>query len=112
MAVRARRDLVAHRVAAGNQLRAHLAVAFPAAIGLFYELDSPVSLAFLARFGSQDAADGLDEQQLAAWLATLPARGTRPRPACCTPGCRRLPVAPTAPTAPPGQGSPPPSPPR
>ena len=30
MAVRARRDLVAHRVAAGNQLRAHLAVAFPA----------------------------------------------------------------------------------
>ena len=29
-AVRARRDLVAHRVAACNQLRAHLAVAFPA----------------------------------------------------------------------------------
>ena len=54
--MRARKDLVAHRVAAANQLRAHLAVAFPAAIGLFHELDSPLSLAFLARFGSQDAA--------------------------------------------------------
>ena len=80
MAVRARRDLVVHRVAACNQLRAHLGAAFPGAVGLFCELDSPVSLAFLARFGSQDAADGLDEQQLASWLATLPARGS-PAPA-------------------------------
>ena len=65
-AVRARKDLVAHRVAACNQLRAHLAVAFPAAIGLFFDLDSPISLAFLTRFGSQDAAAPLDEQALAA----------------------------------------------
>src|SRR5713226_946823 len=49
-AVRARRDLVGHRVAACNQLRAHLALVFPGAIGLFAGLDSPVSLAFLARF--------------------------------------------------------------
>ena len=48
-AVRARRDLVAHRIAACNQLRAHLAVAFPGAVGLFAQLDSPISLAFLAR---------------------------------------------------------------
>ena len=47
-AVRARKDLVGHRVAACNQLRAQLAVAFPAAVGLFCELDSPISLAFLA----------------------------------------------------------------
>jgi transposase len=67
-AVRARRDLVAHRVAACNQLRAHLAAAFPAAAGLFHDLDSPVSLAFLARFGCQDAAAGLDEQQMTQWL--------------------------------------------
>jgi transposase len=67
-AVRARRDLVAHRVAACNQLRAHLAVAFPAAVGLFYELDSPISLAFLARFGCHDAAAQLSEQQMAQWL--------------------------------------------
>ena len=60
-AVRARRDLVAHRIAACNQLRAHLAVAFPGAVGLFARLDSPISLAFLARFGSQDAAGQLSE---------------------------------------------------
>jgi len=53
--VRARRDMVAHRVAACNLLRAHLAVAFPPAVGLFYELDSPISLAFMARYGSHDA---------------------------------------------------------
>ena len=80
MAVRARRDLVAHRVAAGNQLRAHLAVAFPAGVRLFHDLDSPISLAFLARFGSQDAAAGLDEQAIGAWLATIAVRG-RPAPA-------------------------------
>ena len=80
MAVRARRDLVRHRVAACNQLRAHLAVAFPAGIALFHDLDSPISLAFLARFGSQDAAAGLDEQAIGAWLATIAARG-RPAPA-------------------------------
>jgi transposase len=74
-AVRARKDLVAHRVAACNQLRAHLAVAFPAAIGLFFDLDSPISLAFLASFASQDAAAGLDEQAIQAWLKTIPDRG-------------------------------------
>ena len=74
-AVRARRDLVAHRVSACNQLRAHLAVAFPGAVGLFSELDSPVSLAFLAAFPGQQAAARLDEQALAAWLATVPRRG-------------------------------------
>lgn len=84
-AVRARKDLVGHRVAACNQLRAQLAVAFPAAVGLFCELDSPISLAFLASFGSQDAAGQLDEQGLAAWLKTIPARG---RPACPRTGSR------------------------
>jgi transposase len=74
-AVRARKDLVAHRVSACNQLRAHLAVAFPGAIGLFSELDSPLSLAFLAAFPGQQAAARLDEQALAAWLATVPRRG-------------------------------------
>jgi hypothetical protein len=62
-------------VAACNQLRAHLAVAFPAAIGLLFDLGSPVSLAFLARFGSQDAAGQLDEQVIAGWLKTIPVRG-------------------------------------
>jgi Transposase len=67
-AVRARRDLVAHRIAACNQLRAHLAASFPAGAGLFASLDSQISLVFLARFGSQDAAGTLSEDDLAAWL--------------------------------------------
>ena len=75
-AVRARRDLVAHRVAVCNQLRAHLAAAFPGALRLFSELDSQISLAFLGRFGSQEAAGPLDEQVLAAWLAASPRRGS------------------------------------
>ena len=80
MAVRARRDLVRHRVAVCNQLRARLAIAFPAGIRLFHDLDSPISLAFLARFGRQDTAAGLDEQAIGAWLATIAVRG-RPAPA-------------------------------
>jgi transposase len=67
-AVRARRALVAHRVAACNQLRAHLQGCFPGAVGLFAELDSPVSLAFLARFDCQDRADWLSPRRMAAWL--------------------------------------------
>ena len=94
-AVRARKDLVAHRVAAANQLRAHLAVAFPAAAGLFSELDSPLSLAFLARFGSQDAAARLDENAIAGWLETVPARGN-PAPAGVL--CARLRSAPAGAT--------------
>jgi transposase len=50
-ACQARKDLVVHRVAVGNQLRAHLLVSFPAAAGLFCRLESAVSLAFLARSG-------------------------------------------------------------
>jgi transposase len=56
---RARKDLVTHRVAAANQLRAHLKTVFPGAVGLFAHLDSPTSLAFLTRFDCQDRADWL-----------------------------------------------------
>ncbi|MGW3472667.1 IS110 family transposase [Saccharopolyspora sp. NPDC000995] len=69
--VRARRDLVAHRVAVCNQLRAHLQHAFPAAVGFFAELDSPISLAFLARFDCQDRADWLSAKRLGAWLTSV-----------------------------------------
>src|SRR5499427_8241026 len=67
-ACRARKDLVAHRVALANQLRAHLLCAFPGMVGLFSRLDSAVSLAFLARFDCQDRAGWLSEKRLAAWL--------------------------------------------
>ena len=69
-ACRARQDLVRHRVAVGNQLRAHLLTAFPGAAGLFHRVDSAITLAFLARFGCQDRAGWLSEKRLAAWLKT------------------------------------------
>jgi transposase len=76
--VRARRDLVGHRVALCNQLRAHLAGAFPGAVGLFADLDSPISLAFLTRFDCQDRADRLSERRLAAWLKSVGYCGRKP----------------------------------
>lgn len=66
--VRARRDLVEHRVAAANQLRAHLQVVFPGAVDLFAALDSQVSLSFLERFPTQAKADWLTVERLGAWL--------------------------------------------
>jgi transposase len=70
-ACRARKDLVSHRVGLANQLRAHLRNALPGAVGLFKEIDSPVSLAFLARFGTQDHADWLTPARLGKWLASI-----------------------------------------
>ena len=67
--VRARRDLVANRVATANQLRAHLRAVFPGAVGLFAEIDSPISLAFLSRYTTQEQADWLSPTRLGAWLA-------------------------------------------
>src|SRR6266851_6635592 len=66
-ACRARKDLVSHRVAVANQLRAHLANVFPGAAGLFAKIDSPVSLAFLARFDTQDRAGWLIPARLGKW---------------------------------------------
>lgn len=66
--VRARKDLVGQRVALANQLRAHLQVTFPGAVGLFADIDSPISLRFLARFPSAAAAAWLSERRLDAWL--------------------------------------------
>ena len=57
--VRARKDLVGHRVAVANQLRAHLQICFPGAVGLFADIDSDISLRFLERFPTQERADWL-----------------------------------------------------
>jgi transposase len=69
--VRARRDLVGHRVAAANQLRAHLQNVFPGAAALFADIDSPITLTFLSRFTTQEKADWLSPRRLAAWLASV-----------------------------------------
>jgi transposase len=66
---RARKDLVGHRVALANQLRAHLQICFPAAVGLFADIDSRICLRFLRRFPDQQRADWLSPRRLAAWLA-------------------------------------------
>ena len=68
---RARKDLVTHRVAVANQLREHLKRVFPGVVGLFADLDSPISLKFLRRFDSQDRADWLSTKRLAAWLTSV-----------------------------------------
>ncbi|WP_447945883.1 IS110 family transposase [Microbacterium lacticum] len=68
-ACRARKDLVTHRVAAGNQLRAHLRNALPATVGLFKDIDSQISLAFLTRFDTQDKLDWLTPVRLGQWLS-------------------------------------------
>jgi transposase len=69
--VRARRDLVTHRVAAANQLRAHLQSVFPAATTIFADIDSAITLAFLQRFTTQEQADWLSPKRLAAWLCSV-----------------------------------------
>jgi transposase len=72
---RFRKDLVRDRVRAGNRLRAHLETAFPGAVGLFSTLECRLSLAFLAAFPTSAHAAHLDEEAVAAWLATVPSRG-------------------------------------
>lgn len=81
MTVRARRDLVAARVAMANQLRAHLQTVLPGAIGLFCDLDSPISLRFLTRFPHQDKADWLSPARLETWLRSVGYNNPRNAPA-------------------------------
>lgn len=65
---RSREDLVAARVALANQLRAELERFWPGPIGLFADLDSPISLAFIVRYPSPDDTRGLGEKRIAAFL--------------------------------------------
>jgi transposase len=66
---RAREDLVQTRAALCNQLRAELERFWPGPIGLFSDLDSPISLAFLGRYPSPIEARRLGEKRLEAFLA-------------------------------------------
>ena len=71
MTVRARKGLVAARVAMANQLRAHLQSTLPGVIGLFRDIDSKITLQFLTRFPSQDKADWLSRVRLGNWLRSV-----------------------------------------
>jgi transposase len=94
MLIRARHDLVVARVAAHNQLRAHLLTAFPGAVGPCHRLHSKISLRFLARFPTPRHARWLSAKRLAAWLSA----------AHYTPPTTRTPAQPMThpPHAPPG----------
>jgi transposase len=88
---RAREDLVAARTAMTNQLRAELERFWPGPIGLFSELHSRISLAFLARYPSPGDARRLGEARLEAFLAGERYSG-RQKPAQLMVKLRRAPV--------------------
>src|ERR1035437_1815715 len=65
---RAREDLVGTRTALTNQLRAELERFWPGPLGLFTDLHSRISLAFLERYPSPTDARGLGEARLQGFL--------------------------------------------
>jgi transposase len=67
--VRGRDDLVAHRVALANQLRSLLEGFWPGAAAIFAAIDSPIALAFVARYPTPDSASRLGEKRLASFMA-------------------------------------------
>jgi transposase len=67
--VRTRDDLVAHRLALANQLRALLESFWPGAAGIFADIDSPIALAFVSRFPTPEKAADLGEEGLGTFLS-------------------------------------------
>lgn len=76
--VRTRDDLVKAKVALTNQLAAQLAVFWPGAGAIFYQLDSAIALAFLERYPVPEAAASLGERRLAAFLRRNAYCGRKP----------------------------------
>jgi transposase len=68
---RARKQLVQARVALANELRANLEVAFPGAVSLFAEVDSPIALRFLGRFPAAERAAWLTQARLGGFLCRV-----------------------------------------
>jgi transposase len=66
---RGREDLVGARTALVNQLRAELERFWPGPLGLFSDLHSRISLAFLERYPSPADVHGLGEARVRAFLA-------------------------------------------
>ena len=67
--VRGRDDLVAQRLALANQLRALLEGFWPGAAAVFAAIDSPIALAFVARYPSPDSAARLGDKRMRAFMA-------------------------------------------
>lgn len=66
---RMREDLVAQRVALGNQLRNLLEQFWPGAAAIFADVDSPIALDFLDRYPTPQSANALGEKRMAAFMA-------------------------------------------
>jgi transposase len=66
--VRGRDDLVATRVALGNQLTAVLDSFWPGAAAIFADVTSPIALAFLERYPTPESAAALGEKRLQRFL--------------------------------------------
>jgi len=75
--VRGRDDLVATRVQLANQLRALLQSFWPGAAEVFADVDSPVALAFVARYPTPESASRLGPKRMAAFCAQHAYSGRR-----------------------------------
>jgi transposase len=75
--VRSRDDLVATRVALGNQLHSTLEAFWPGAACIFADITSPIGLAFLRRYPSPASAARLSEAQLLRFCHTQHYSGRR-----------------------------------
>ncbi|PRX47041.1 transposase [Prauserella shujinwangii] len=93
-ACRARKDLVSHRVGVANQLREHLKRVLPGTVGLFAEIDSPISLAFLTRFDCQERADWLSHSPQPRLHLPAVSENPRRRPFAAPLAARYLPGSP------------------
>ena len=67
--VRVRGEMVATRVQQANQLRALLDSFWPGAAAIFWEVDSPIALAFLQRYPTPQSTRRLGTRQMAAFCA-------------------------------------------
>jgi transposase len=88
---RAREDLVGTRTALTNQLRAELERFWPGPLGLFTDLYSRISLAFLERYPSPADARSLGEARLQGFLARERYTGSQ-KPAQLLAKLRRAPA--------------------
>ena len=75
--VRSRDDLVATRVALGNQLQSTLEAFWPGAARIFADITSPIGLAFLQRYPSPASAARLSEAALGRFCRSQHYSGRR-----------------------------------
>jgi transposase len=75
--VRGRDAMQVQRVALVNQLRSLLESFWPGAAIIFAAIDSPIALAFIARYPTPDSASRLGEKRMAAFMAQQGYSGRR-----------------------------------